>query len=53
MLKVAFSLFPFQVDVTELLEGHSSYLWTTQQILEKLELDTYYPVFSSFPAKPQ
>ncbi|KAJ8642226.1 hypothetical protein MRB53_018920 [Persea americana] len=41
------------VDVTELLEGHSSYLWTTQQILEKLELDTYYPVFSSFPAKPQ
>lgn len=53
MLKMAFSFFPFQVDVTELLEGHSSYLWTTQQILEKLELDTYYPVFSSFPAKPQ
>ncbi|KAL5754516.1 hypothetical protein ACOSP7_022736 [Xanthoceras sorbifolium] len=35
------------VDVTDLVEGHSSYLWVTQQILEQLELDTYYPVFSS------
>ncbi|XP_072989196.1 uncharacterized protein [Typha latifolia] len=34
------------VDVTDLVEGHSSYLSATQQILEKLELDTYYPVFS-------
>lgn len=34
------------VDVTELIEGHSSYLWATGQILEQLELDTYYPVFS-------
>ncbi|PON99515.1 Alpha/Beta hydrolase fold containing protein [Trema orientale] len=33
------------VDVTDLIEGHSSYLWATQQILELLELDTYYPVF--------
>ncbi|OVA20406.1 Protein of unknown function DUF726 [Macleaya cordata] len=41
------------VDVTELIEGHSSYLWTTRQILEHLELDTYYPVFKSFPAKHQ
>ncbi|KAM6564691.1 hypothetical protein CsatB_024689 [Cannabis sativa] len=34
-----------KVDVTDLIEGHSSYLWATQQILELLELDTYYPVF--------
>lgn len=34
-----------QIDVTDLIEGHSSYLWATQQILEQLELDTYYPVF--------
>ncbi|XP_010317700.1 uncharacterized protein [Solanum lycopersicum] len=33
------------VDVTEFIEGHSSYLWATQEILELLELDTYYPVF--------
>ncbi|KAJ9703645.1 hypothetical protein PVL29_005099 [Vitis rotundifolia] len=33
------------VDVTELIEGHSSYLWVTQDILDRLELDTYYPVF--------
>ncbi|CAM8884501.1 unnamed protein product [Rhodiola kirilowii] len=33
------------VDVTELIEGHSSYLWVSQHILDKLELDTYYPVF--------
>ncbi|KAL0333000.1 UNVERIFIED_CONTAM: Transmembrane and coiled-coil domain-containing protein 4 [Sesamum calycinum] len=35
-----------KVDVTEVIEGHSSYLWRTQQILEQLELDTYYPVFN-------
>ncbi|KAG5534597.1 hypothetical protein RHGRI_022647 [Rhododendron griersonianum] len=35
------------VNVTELVKGHSSYLWATQQILEQLELDAYYPVFSS------
>ncbi|XP_044508698.1 transmembrane and coiled-coil domain-containing protein 4-like [Mangifera indica] len=33
------------VDVTHLVEGHSSYLWATQQILDRLELDTCYPVF--------
>ncbi|XP_024032801.1 transmembrane and coiled-coil domain-containing protein 4 isoform X2 [Morus notabilis] len=33
------------VDVTDLIEGHSSYLWTTQRIIELLELDAYYPVF--------
>ncbi|KAJ4963176.1 hypothetical protein NE237_023115 [Protea cynaroides] len=39
------------VDVTELIEGHSSYLWATQKILERLELDKYYPVFVNFPDK--
>ncbi|KAJ4964100.1 hypothetical protein NE237_024039 [Protea cynaroides] len=39
------------VDVTELIKGHSSYLWAAQQILERLELDSYYPVFMSFPDK--
>ncbi|XP_042025194.1 transmembrane and coiled-coil domain-containing protein 4-like isoform X1 [Salvia splendens] len=34
------------VDVTELIEGHSSYLWRTHHILEQLELDTYFPVFN-------
>ncbi|KAF9620828.1 hypothetical protein IFM89_014765 [Coptis chinensis] len=33
--------------------SHSSYLWTTKQILEQLELDVYYPIFKSPPAKPQ
>ncbi|XVE82527.1 hypothetical protein DITRI_Ditri16bG0012100 [Diplodiscus trichospermus] len=33
------------LDVTDLIEGHSSYLWATQQILDRLELDVYYPVF--------
>ncbi|RAL46534.1 hypothetical protein DM860_004813 [Cuscuta australis] len=33
------------VDVTELIDGHSAYLWTSQQILELLQLDTYFPVF--------
>ncbi|KAI8541188.1 hypothetical protein RHMOL_Rhmol08G0042200 [Rhododendron molle] len=40
------------VNVTELIEGHSSYLWATQQILEQLELDAYYPVFSSTLIRP-
>ncbi|XP_047337046.1 uncharacterized membrane protein C6F6.13c-like [Impatiens glandulifera] len=35
------------VNVTELIEGHSSYLWATQQILEQLELDAYYPVIGT------
>ncbi|XP_058098716.1 uncharacterized protein LOC131243395 isoform X2 [Magnolia sinica] len=39
------------VDVTNLIEGHSSYLWVTEQILQQLELDTYYPVFLGFPNK--
>ncbi|KAL5557598.1 hypothetical protein UlMin_039834 [Ulmus minor] len=39
------------VDVTELIEGHSSYLWTTQHILELLDLDTYYPVYHGTKSK--
>ncbi|XP_030447049.2 uncharacterized protein LOC115670005 [Syzygium oleosum] len=33
------------VDVTELINGHSSYLWTAKQILKQQELDSPYPVF--------
>ncbi|KAL7609238.1 hypothetical protein Lser_V15G12366 [Lactuca serriola] len=33
------------VDVTEVIEGHSSYLWGTREILDRLDLDGYYPVF--------
>ncbi|KAL4644270.1 hypothetical protein ACB092_02G152600 [Castanea dentata] len=39
------------VDVTDLIEGHSSYLWSTQLVLDQLELDTYYPVFRSTTCK--
>lgn len=35
-----------QVDVTHLIEGHSSYLWTTRQILDLIELDNYDTVIS-------
>ncbi|KAK3150253.1 hypothetical protein QOZ80_3AG0230870 [Eleusine coracana subsp. coracana] len=38
------------VDVTELVDGHSSYLSAAQQILEHLEINTYYPVFIPLPA---
>nr|CAB3502254.1 unnamed protein product [Digitaria exilis] len=37
------------IDVTELVDGHSSYLSAAQQILEHLELNTYYPVFVPLP----
>ncbi|KAG9132295.1 hypothetical protein Leryth_012966 [Lithospermum erythrorhizon] len=40
------------VEMTELIEGHSSYLWTTQQILEQLDLDSSYPVFNSRSTTP-
>ncbi|KAM3402635.1 hypothetical protein ACQJBY_006471 [Aegilops geniculata] len=39
------------VDVSELVVGHSSYLGLMQQILDQLELNTYYPVFS--PSTPR
>lgn len=40
-----------QVDVTHFIEGHSSYLGKTTQILEQLELDSYCPIFSSTHSK--
>jgi len=39
------SLLDEQVDVTELVVGHSSYLSLLEKILDHLELNTYYPVF--------
>lgn len=41
----------FQVDVTELVVGHTSYLSLVQQVLDQLELNTYYPVF--YPSTPR
>ncbi|XP_019421555.1 PREDICTED: transmembrane and coiled-coil domain-containing protein 4-like [Lupinus angustifolius] len=35
------------IDVTDRIEGHSSYLWATQQILDQLQLDEYYPVYNN------
>ncbi|XP_039119471.1 transmembrane and coiled-coil domain-containing protein 4-like isoform X1 [Dioscorea cayenensis subsp. rotundata] len=39
------------VDVTDFIDGHSSYLWAVPQILQQLELNTYYPVFVSPPTE--
>ncbi|KAL2246511.1 UNVERIFIED_CONTAM: Transmembrane and coiled-coil domain-containing protein 4 [Sesamum indicum] len=39
------------VDVTDIIEGHSSYLWGSQLILDQLELDTHYPVFKQEVAR--
>ncbi|KAL5073900.1 hypothetical protein RYX36_012884 [Vicia faba] len=33
------------VDVTHIIEGHSSYLGMTPKVLEQLELDNYFPVY--------
>ncbi|KAK7283393.1 hypothetical protein RIF29_12877 [Crotalaria pallida] len=41
------------VDLTHVIEGHSSYLSMTQKILERLELDHYYAVFRSEHENPQ
>ncbi|XP_035551321.1 transmembrane and coiled-coil domain-containing protein 4-like isoform X2 [Juglans regia] len=41
------------VDVTHIIEGHSSYIGKTTQILEQLELDSYCTVFSSTHSKSQ
>ncbi|KAD7117676.1 hypothetical protein E3N88_04944 [Mikania micrantha] len=41
------------VDVTEVIEGHSSYLWGTREILDRLDLDAYYPVFKISHTKSQ
>lgn len=37
------------IDATDYIDRHSSYLWTTRHIMEQLELDTYWPVFSHIP----
>jgi hypothetical protein len=42
-----------QVDVTQVIEGHSSYLWMTPKILEQLELDNYFAVYKGEHEKPQ
>ncbi|KAE9607714.1 hypothetical protein Lal_00014126 [Lupinus albus] len=35
------------IDVTDRIEGHSSYLWATQQILDQLQLDECFPVYNN------
>ncbi|KAL5713408.1 hypothetical protein ACHQM5_015485 [Ranunculus cassubicifolius] len=40
------------VDVTEFIDGHSSYLCMTGLILEQLQLDEFYPTFKGSPPKP-
>jgi len=40
-----------QVDASDVIEGHSSYLWSTPQILDQLDLDAYFPVFKSSSAQ--
>ncbi|GAV72452.1 DUF726 domain-containing protein [Cephalotus follicularis] len=39
------------VDVTTLIQGHSSYLWMTKQVLEQLDLESYDPVFRTTNVK--
>ncbi|XP_004500958.1 uncharacterized protein [Cicer arietinum] len=41
------------VDVTHIIEGHSSYLWMAPKILEQLELDQYFAVYRSEHENPQ
>lgn len=41
------------VDATHLIDGHSSYLWAAEQILQQLDLDSYIPVSLSPPAGSQ
>ncbi|XP_045804152.1 transmembrane and coiled-coil domain-containing protein 4-like isoform X1 [Trifolium pratense] len=41
------------VDVTRLIEGHSSYLWMAPKILEQLELDNYFAVYRGEHEKPE
>lgn len=38
------------VDVTHLIEGHSSYLGAVEQIVAQLEIDAYFPVFNCAPS---
>ncbi|KAL8168007.1 hypothetical protein V2J09_009506 [Rumex salicifolius] len=41
------------VDVTKIIEGHTSYVWATHQILKELELESYFPVFRSTPVRSE
>ncbi|XP_027356983.1 transmembrane and coiled-coil domain-containing protein 4-like [Abrus precatorius] len=41
------------VDVTQVIEGHSSYLWLTPKLLEQLQLDNCCAVFRREPENPQ
>lgn len=47
------SFVALQVDVTHIIEGHSSYLWMAPKILEQLELDQYFAVYRSEHENPQ
>lgn len=51
--KVSSSAVALQVNVTQLIAGHSSYLWVTQKILEQLELDNYFAVYRSGHENPR
>ncbi|XVE69792.1 hypothetical protein DITRI_Ditri10aG0019700 [Diplodiscus trichospermus] len=41
------------VDATEFIEGHSSYLWMTKKILRQIDLEYYYPFFMTAQPKTQ
>ncbi|CAL5205425.1 unnamed protein product [Lathyrus oleraceus] len=41
------------IDVTHVIEGHSSYLGMTPKILEQLELDNYFAVYKGEHENPQ
>ncbi|XP_015933925.1 uncharacterized protein LOC107460110 [Arachis duranensis] len=41
------------IDVTQLIEGHASYLQETRNILKYLELDNYNSIFRNEPESPQ
>jgi len=52
--KVPFFLFvALQVDVTHVIEGHSSYLQMTLKILEELQLDNCCAVLSTGEVNPE
>ncbi|KAI9081281.1 hypothetical protein K1719_036781 [Acacia pycnantha] len=40
------------VDVTDHIEGHSSYLWATQTILDQLDLNSPYPIYNNILSGP-
>ncbi|XP_065882125.1 uncharacterized protein [Euphorbia lathyris] len=40
------------VDVTEFVDGHSSYIYNTDEIMDRLELEKYYPDFKNAETKP-